>query len=96
MPPLRDRLGLCLAYVEGLFHVGVEREVLVGKIDRNLFPPAIIAAMLVGEKSWSVLVSFCEAVMFQKAAELEWKRADPERSVGWNLNRHDVVSGGLI
>ncbi|XP_039761445.1 uncharacterized protein LOC120634735 [Pararge aegeria] len=57
-----------------------ERVALVSHVGSDLFPSAVVAAMLAEDEAWIAMVTFCEIVMAKKeAAERDRERADPSR-----------------
>ncbi|KAG6438502.1 hypothetical protein O3G_MSEX000018 [Manduca sexta] len=56
-----------------------ERQTLMGVIGGDLSLSAVVRKMLVGERSWNAVASFCESVMVKEIAEREREKADPTR-----------------
>ncbi|XP_072763564.1 uncharacterized protein [Anoplolepis gracilipes] len=78
-------LDSCSAWVN-------ERRALIDVIGFDLFPRAVVAAMLEEEIKWRAVVSFCETVMSRKeAAEKEKER---ERHVVRQPRRHHRLPAG--
>lgn len=54
-----------------------ERASLVAVVGADLSLPAVVSAMVGGQRSWEAMVSFCDAVMSQKEASEREREDDP-------------------
>ncbi|XP_061729005.1 uncharacterized protein LOC133534209 [Cydia pomonella] len=63
-------LAVCPAWAE-------QRAALVAVVGNDLSLPAVVEAMVGGERSWKAVASFCEVVMTQKEAAERGREEDP-------------------